>query len=311
MKAANLEPEDIVKMFSYANIHNEISEIEYINRGGQKTVYKCKIDNRDYALKVIEVEVKSDDNDYQFDEGLTTQDFVSEVFSRATREIEIMKKCESEYLVQLGPVGLTYTDYSGKRFIFYTEDLIKGESLDEILRSRKLTQHESVILSINITDAIEALWEIGMVHRDIKPQNIMKSEDGKFILLDAGIAFDTSGENVTKTLVVVGTAIYMSPEQVENRRTDLDFRSDLYLLGLVLYESISGRHPYYERGMNTLQIANKIVESSPRKLDGTNTSINLQFEKIIYRLLSYQPHLRFRNCESLRVKLTKIKGEIT
>jgi len=306
MKAANLSPLDIIKIFEQAKIPNKISEIEYLNKGGQKTVYKCKIDDIYYALKIIEIETVETTSE----ENLTTQDFVSEIFSRAKREIDIMRMCESEYLVQLGPIGLTYTNYLGAKLIFYTEDLITGESLDNILRSRKLSEQEGLDLSLNITSAINSLWEIGMVHRDIKPQNIMMNTDGKFILLDAGIAFDTKGEILTRTFHLVGTPIYMSPEQVESRRTDLDFRSDLYLLGLVLYQGLTGKHPYYEVGMNSVQIANKIVESTPPRFNEINISINTNFEKVIYRLLSYQPHLRFRSCDSLQDKLYKIKGEI-
>jgi len=308
MESPMIEINDLDVLLSENFSQYHFSDLEFLDRGGQKSVYKCLLDGEQYVIKIMEFEVENIAD--KSPEVTSTEDIKNEVISRASREIEIMQKCESQHLVKLGPIGLTYVEFFGKNLILYTEQLIEGESLGKIIKQRNLTELEAIDLAIDITKAINSLWGIEMVHRDIKPQNIMMTPNCNFILLDAGIAFDTAGESLTQTFYQVGTPIYMSPEQIENKKSILDFRSDLFLLGLVIYQSVTGVHPFYKRGMNSVQIANNIVRATPKKFNQYNISINKKFERLIYRLLSYQPHLRFRSCNSLLDKLIDIREEL-
>ena len=119
-------------------------------------------------------------------------------------------------------------------------------------------------MSIQMTDDIQALWELGKIHRYIKPGNIMRRTSGDFVLLDAGRAFDVIGESLSGGFLV-GTRIYFSPEQFDysNRRTGLDFRSDIFALGVTMYEMATGRHPFWSRGQSSATFYSNVTPLAP------------------------------------------------
>jgi eukaryotic-like serine/threonine-protein kinase len=286
---------------------HEITEIKEIGQGGQKTVFSCNINGEKFALKFLDVtgiggtEGEPDD----------TEEVKNEVLARATREIDIMNKCDSPHLVKLGPIGLELRDFNDKRILFFSEEFIDGSDLHKIIGSPQTLSEQNVIqLGIDITNAINQLWSIGMIHRDIKPQNIMQRREGDFVLLDTGIAFDTTGQTLTKAFHIVGTPIYMSPEQLSYARRNLDFRSDLFLLGIVMYQAITGIHPFYTPGFNSVQIVSNITINPVKKISEIIESINPKLERIILRLLNKEPHLRYKTTDTLITQLDALRREI-
>ena len=135
---------------------------------------------------------------------------------------------------------------------FIVSDLINGTNLAEVIADQRPTPRESVLLVAQIAENLQAAHEEGFVHRDIKPANILIDESGKPLLTDFGIATSTDG-TTAETPATVGTLPYMSPEQVADEPQLIDARSDLYSLGVVLYELLTGRSPYSARTAGVLR----------------------------------------------------------
>ncbi|MFS0784916.1 serine/threonine-protein kinase [Shouchella sp. 1P09AA] len=305
MRAPELTVDDIYEILGTNK--SIISELEYEDRGGQKTVYTCKIDDEKYALKFCDVtEVESKESFYE-PEQLESDQSDNEVLSRAKREIDIMQRVDSPTLVKIGPIGLNLAEVRDRKILYFSEEYINGADLHKVLTQGRMSFNQIIDLAIDITIAIQKLWDIKMVHRDIKPKNIMRKDDGSYVLLDTGIAFDVQGETLTAAFHLVGSQIYMSPEQLSGYRRELDFRSDLFLLGIVLYEALTGRHPFFERGLNTYQIVANISSSKLVIPSEIITDTPQKLERVILRLLAKEPHLRYKTCDQLLKQLYILK----
>jgi len=280
-------------------------------RGGQKLVFPCRISGQRCVLKFM-LPNPSPTRDEEEDQ---TFDSTDEVTARARREVSIMGQCDSPYLVKLGPVPLTRTDYGAQSLIYFAEEFIEGEDLKAILgRQRVLTIRELVRLARNVTEAVRVLWQVRKIHRDIKPSNIMRRDaTAEFVLLDMGMAFDLGDESYTPTGLVPGTPIYFSPEQTEfARKRQMDFRSDLFSLGIVLYEAACGIHPFRPPGvMSTYEVIANILTYHPPPPGQYRRDMSPELGATISRLLAKRPHLRYRSCESLDGVLSEIEAKLT
>ncbi|MFD1953192.1 serine/threonine protein kinase [Paenibacillus thailandensis] len=292
------------------------TDIVFLGKGGQKTVFSCSISGVRYAIKFLDL---TNIQDQQVQQSLDSdhysispiEDIREDVLARAKREIDIMNRCETPTLVKLGPIGMTFVEYKSRKLLYFTEELVSGEDLYTIIRrDRQITLQEGIQLGIDIATAIKHLWDINMVHRDVKPKNIMRRDNGTYVLLDTGLAFDLSDESLTAAFMTVGTRIYMSPEQLKNVRRGIDFRSDLFLLGIVLYESLTGQHPFFTRGLNSMQLVANIVSNQVEKPSNLRTDLPQSLNAIIMRLLAKEPHLRFKTCDSLIEKLAQVREEL-
>ncbi len=277
------------------------TEIQEIGRGGQKVVYCGTIEGKSYALKFAKAPEISEDVD-------TDEFSVSDVAIRAKREVEIMRNCPSNHMVKLGPIGLEFAEVGEERVLYFSEELIDGNDLAEIFRtSGRFAAAEIVKLGLHITDAIQGLWDIGKFHRDIKPANLMRRDsNGDYVLLDAGVAFDVAGESVS--IGPVGTPAYFSPEQFDftKRRTGMDFRSDIFSLGVTMYKLLTGQHPFYSPGDTSHSLYDKIVshvQEPPSSLVG---GVSKELDRIILRMLGKSPHLRYRRCNQLIDALNQV-----
>ncbi|GIQ71495.1 serine/threonine protein kinase [Xylanibacillus composti] len=293
MSAPNLTVEDVENHIP--NIRN----VEFLDNGGQKTVFTCEINDKPFVLKFIKIADVIDDDDA----------VQNDIVARAKREIEIMDRCSSPYLVKLGPIRMTEIDINNIRLLYFSEQYIQGIALHKVIREEKLSLQQTIMLAQNIALAIQSLWDIGMIHRDIKPKNVIKRDDGSFVLLDAGIAFDLNSESLT-SFGPVGSRLYMSPEQITTPSRSLDFRSDLFLLGILMYEALSQQHPFFQQGMNVTQVMGSIVNITPKQLMEVVPGIPIQLNRLIMRLLAKQPHLRYRSIESLYQELERLKEVI-
>lgn len=308
MRAPELSVVDVNELLGS---HKEmVTELEYRDRGGQKTVFTCKINGEKYALKfcdVTDAESKEEKNDIVDYDSEETENVA---LARAKREIDIMHRVNSPTLVKMGPIGLNLADLNNKKILYFSEEFINGADLHSLILDKPLSYLQTVDLAIDMTTAIQQLWNIKMVHRDIKPKNIMRRDDGSYVLLDTGIAFDLQGETLTAAFHLVGSQIYMSPEQLRGYRRELDFRSDLFLLGIVLYEASTGQHPFFQRGLNTYQIVANITTSSLVPPSTIISEFPKKLERIIVRLLAKEPHLRYKTCEQLLKQLHSLKEEL-
>lgn len=286
----NLKPGDVAAAIPAAR------DVVHVSDGGQKRVFRANIEGTTYAVKFMRPTVKQ----ISTPEVAVDQSVIDDVTARAEREVEIMKRCTTPHLVKQGPIGLTAIDLHGERFLYFTEEFIDGDSLQAHLNlNRVLDVSELVRLGTHVTLAIDELWSMKCIHRDVKPGNIMMRKTGEFVLLDMGLVFDLDDESFS--LGPVGTLAYFSPEQFDfrNRRSVLDFRSDTFSLGVVLYQMAARQHPFASGATNSWEILTNIQTQNPVPLHQLRGSIPDELNAIVMRLLGKRPALRYRTPKML------------
>ncbi len=274
-----------------------------LDRGGQKIVFSATIDGTRYAIKALRAN--------PIDPAIGDEsDVLDDVTARAQREVETMQQCDTPHLVKMGPIGLTTGTVRGQQVIYYTEEFIEGQNLWSYLRSHgPMDVQELAILGTHIAQGIRAIWQFSKIHRDIKPGNIMRRNSGEFILLDMGLVFDLTDESLSVS--PVGTPKYFSPEQLNfvQRRTVLDFRSDLFSLGIVLYEMSTGTHPFApSKGLTTWEVIGNIHNLHPPAPSRVVSTLPSEFDRVVMRMLGKKPALRYRSIDLFIRDLNNLMG---
>jgi serine/threonine protein kinase len=267
-------------------------------RGGQKIVFRVEIDGKPFALKFA---LLSD----SFQPDVAD---IDETVLRARRETQIMEECKSPHIVKAGPVELGTASIDGQNVLYFSEEFIDGQALNEVLAKEGPLSPASVVqLGQQMCVAMTELWSLGKIHRDIKPGNIMRRSDGAtYVLLDAGLAFDVAGESISAGFLV-GTMAYFSPEQFDySSRRVMDFRSDMFSLGVTLYEAASGQHPFLTPTTSTPHLYTKITKYNPPPPSSINPAIPTSLDKVILRMMGKSPHLRYRRIPQLHEALAHI-----
>lgn len=181
---------------------------------------------------------------------------------------------------------------------------VQGKSLRELLdRRKRLGPLLTIHIGAAMAAALDAAHRAGLVHRDVKPGNILLTPDGKFLLADFGIAkaVTVAGEDLTHDNIMMGTAKYLSPEQVRGK--PLDGRADLYGLGLVLYECLAGRVPFL--GETDADTALARLQREPTDLAHLRPSLAPQLVRVVHKLLARNPEHRYPTGEETRVALVQ------
>ena len=215
-----------------------IQFLEEIGSGGFKVVYKIQTQKGLEALKVVQIPTDP------MDEGIKEENL-----NRIYREIDLLGKFKSPYLVKLASISKQSYEIGGYDYVIYSEEYIEGQSLRQKIKGdHKPDIAELKKLTLCLLHSIQELAEMKVVHRDIKPDNIMQTNDPKrsFLLLDFGLAFNVGGTPLTRNnRQVPGTLYYIAPEMLDTEfRQNLDHRADLYTTGLSLYEYASGVNPF-------------------------------------------------------------------
>ncbi len=256
-------------------LNDEYELLEELGRGGMAIVYRARDKHleREVAIKVLPFSLAFD------------QEFVE----RFTREARTAAQLEHPNIISIYRVGKT------GRVIYFTMKLVRGGSLSGLMAERKkLTPPEIRKLLAEVGSALGYAHTRGIVHRDIKPDNIMFDEFGQCVVTDFGIAKAGSGSKLTGTGMSIGTPHYMSPEQA--RAQSIDGRSDLYSLGVLAYQALVGEVPY--DGEDSFAIGYKhIMEPIPVPLLDTPDERRL-FE-VIKRLIQKDPLDRFQTADDL------------
>lgn len=194
---------------------------------------------------------------------------------------------------------------------FIVMEYMKGGSLRTRLDGGSLTLREALNVTRQIAAGLDFAAEKGYVHCDIKPANILFREDGSPCILDFGIARESTGSNATHTGITLGTGAYMSPEQAQPGRYPCDGRSDLYSLGIVLYEMLTGYRPFEFRHLEPRDAfqhyAFAHVNSPPPPLPDRFAP----FQQVMDQLLAKQPAERFHRGNALRQALVQLETQLT
>lgn len=274
-----------------------ISNIEAVDCGGQKQVFKCTHAGEKTAIKFICIEKEIN--------GI--QIFDDTALKRIKRELETMNEIASPFLPSKSSLAPGYIEKEGNGFFYYGEEFIEGETVRNLIRKGLLNYMLVLRMAGDITHAVENLWLLQKVHRDIKPENIIfNNKSNNFVLIDTGIVFVLDETSLTPTGFTVGTLPYMSPEQVRGEKRQLDFRSDLFSLGIVLYEAITGEHPYFYPGQKRSDLIRDILQTPLNQLSQKCPSLEKDFCHIVDSLLKKRAHLRPRTFKILFENLTKL-----
>jgi len=207
------------------------------------------------------------------------------LFDRFTREIEIGQKLNH-------PGVMKVYDSEKRSRVYMVMEWVDGKLLRRILGpAHKLPVDRAVNLTIQILRALEYIHANGVVHRDMKPENIMVGPDDKIKLIDFGIAGNEGSRRLTfaKLSNVMGTPDYISPEQVKGKRGD--GRSDIYAMGVMLYEMLTGKMPF--EGQNPLAIMNERLLNNPIPPREVDPTVTPELQEIIYRALEREPANRY------------------
>jgi Protein kinase domain len=270
-----------------------------LGSGGMGEVYKA-VDptlGRPVALKVLRQELSGD----------------PERLSRFLHEARAASALNHPNILTIHEVG----DHDGSRFL--VSELVDGETLRQRVARSPLTLREILDIAIQTASALSAAHAAGIVHRDIKPDNLMLRPDGYVKVLDFGVATFArrvgSSHDIDATVapsvesgagVVVGTIAYMSPEQA--RGLQVDGRSDCYSVGVVLYELVTGRAPFSAPTTTDLLVA--ILEREAAPVRTITPGLPLQLEWIIDKALEKDPALRYQTIADLRVDLLRLKSAL-
>ena len=297
----------------------DVDSAHLVQKGGQKAVYRAVIQGEVVAVKVIavepdaqifdELEVDVSEEEIEPEDAAPS---VNSTIERAKREVTILEQVDVPVLARRGPLGLAPFQFGGRNWLYFTEEWIEGQSLQAMIRQGRLTVEQVVRLGVDLVHAISWLSSREMVHRDIKPANVMWAEDReRFVLIDPGIALDLQGPSLTQVPMAVGTFAYQSPEQMDYaRKRDLDFRSDLFALGIVLYEAASGEHPFMKAGTTAVQVMSGILTDSPKPINGIVDDLPSAVGDFITRLLQKPPHFRYRTCNLVRRAIEDIATDL-
>lgn len=278
--------------------------------GGQKLVFPCKKDKTKFALKIIFIPTSG----FGSDELEDFLEDIKEKAARAKREFDTIRACSSPHLVKPGPIPYGHKLIADIPAIYFTEEWIEGKDLALILGERNYLPHPELIrLADEISAALAELWTHNKIHRDVKPKNIMKKgKSGTYVLIDLGLAFDFASPSITQNRYAIpGTVPYLAPERADpSRKRQIDIRSDLFSLGAVLYEAATNTHPFLVPGLTKAEVLHRICTMEPKNPRHLNEALPDTLDRIIMRLLSKQPHLRYRTIEAFRDDLEEVRAEL-
>jgi len=261
--------------------------IEELGKGGMGKVYRVedKKIKEEVALKLIKPEIASD----------------KKTIERFSNELKMARKIAHRN------VGRMYhlSEHEGTHYI--TMEYVPGEDLKSFIRrSKQLSIGKAISMTKQVSEGLAEAHRLGVIHRDLKPSNIMIDREGNARIMDFGIARSITGKGITGAGVIIGTPEYMSPEQVEGK--EVDQRSDIYSLGVILYEMVTGRVPF--EGDTPLSIAVKHKTEPPPNPKEVNAQIPDDLSRMILKCMEKNKENRYQSAGEVRSELMNIEKGI-
>lgn len=268
---------------------NRYEILEQIGEGGMATVYKAKCHTLDrlVAIKVLKSEYAED------------EEFVK----------KFMMECQSAAKLNhpniVGIYDFHEIELDGKPVYFIVMEYIDGITLKELIEKKGfIPEEEAVDIALQILEALKEAHSHGVIHRDIKPHNIMISKSGIVKVTDFGIARATSNHTMTTTMDAIGSVHYFSPEQARGAFTDQ--RTDIYSFGIVFYEMLTGKRPFV--GENPVTIAMKHIQEDITPPGELNENISEGVERVVLKCTMKKQAERYQNVEEIITDLKSTAG---
>jgi len=276
--------EELTRGTTFANRYEIIEEL---GKGGMGKVYRVedKKIKEEVALKLIKPEIASD----------------KKTLERFSNELKMARKIAHRNVCRMYDLG----EEKGTHYI--TMEYVPGEDLKRLIRKvGQFGAGKTIFIAKQVCEGLAEAHRLGVVHRDLKPQNIMVDEEGNARIMDFGIARSIAGKGITGAGVMIGTPEYMSPEQAEVK--EVDQRSDIYSLGVILYEMVTGRVPFV--GETPLGIAMKHKSETPKDPRELNAQIPDDISRVILRCLEKDKDRRYQSAGEVRSELANIEKGI-
>jgi len=258
--------------------------VEKLGTGGMGNVYRVEDSkiHEDIALKLIRPDIAAD----------------KKTIDRFSNELKLARKIRHKNVCQMFDLG----EAEGTHFI--TMEYVTGEDLKSFLRrSKQLSIPTAISIAKQVCEGLMEAQKLGIIHRDLKPSNIMIDKNGNARIMDFGIARSVKEKGITGAGVMIGTPEYMSPEQAETK--EVDNRTDIYSLGVILYEMVTGQLPF--EGDTPLSIAMKHKGETPKDPRELNAQISLDLSQLILKCLQKEKANRYQDAKELCSELERIE----
>jgi eukaryotic-like serine/threonine-protein kinase len=275
---ATFEPRDV--------LGGRYEILKLLGQGGMGAVYKAQDRelDRPVALKLIRAEMASS----------------PAILARFKQELLLSRQVTHKNVVRIYDLG----DADGVKFI--TMEFVEGRDLRTLIQEKeKFSPEEAVEVIEQVCQALEAAHNVGVIHRDLKPQNIMRENTGRILVMDFGLARTLEGDGMTQVGALVGTMEYMSPEQALAK--DLDQRSDLFTLGLILYELLTGKMPF--KAESALASLIKRTQERAVPVSDHDATIPGALSGIVSKCLERDPNLRYQSATEILRDLEAWQGK--
>jgi tRNA A-37 threonylcarbamoyl transferase component Bud32 len=261
--------------------------IEEVGQGGMAVVYRARDEklSREVAVKVLHAHLLAE----------------PESKARLEREARAVAKLNHDGILQI-------FDYSSEDAAssYIVTEFIEGQTLKQFLANRKLPVPElAALIVIEIGEALMHAHSLGIIHRDVKPENVMVRKDGVLKLMDFGVAQVVDLERMTVTGQILGSPAYMAPEVLDGRT--LDFRSDVFSLGVMLYQMATGALPF--SGKNPHEVLRRVSEGKFADPRTVNRLVSDQLARVIARSLARKPEDRYPAVEAMLAELRNYAGD--
>jgi WD40 repeat protein/predicted Ser/Thr protein kinase len=285
MEASTLQPGPPQSVISLEEIGTDFGDyelLEELGRGGMGVVYRAhqKSLDREVAIKMLLAGTLADE----------------QAIERFYVEAQAVGQLRHPNIVRVFEVS----KHRGHHF--FSMEYIHGQSLDELAHNRPLTAREAVAYVKTIAEAIHCAHEAGIIHRDLKPSNILTDAMAQPLIMDFGLAKRTEDESgITSTGKIMGTPSYMPPEQIRTGEQGIGPACDIYALGAILYDLLTGRPPF--RGESSMDILMQVLEKDPVPPSALAPALDPDLETITLKCLEKDPAQRYSSAQALADEL--------